>query len=89
MPPKDAKKKTAKSANSKPKAPAAESQSAEYVLKYLVTLLHIVFFTLNSLVSNNNSVLHLVINKTVNLFTERMTFSAVYTMTRLRSELSC
>lgn len=63
MPPKDTKKKTAKSATPKPKAPVAESQSAEYVLKYLVTLLHIVFFTLNSLVSNNNSVLHLVINK--------------------------
>lgn len=46
-------------------------------------------YTSSSLVSNNNSVLHLVINKTVHLFTERMTFSAVYTMTRLRSELSC
>lgn len=56
---------------------------------YSVTLLYIVFLTSNSLVSNNKSVLYLVINKTVHLFTERMILSAFYTMTRLRGELSC
>lgn len=62
MPPKDTKKKPAKSANPKSKTPGPELQPKEYVFNH---------FAIHRLPSfewtKNNQVLYLGINKTVNL----------------------